>query len=173
MQLAMPPPFTPRYCAWCGGRLVAAAGLNQGGAPFYCMSCGQAVYEDPKLAVAVIVETGEGVLLLRRAQRDGAHGKWILPGGHVDRGEVVPEAAVREVAEETGLTVELTGLLNVYSYLGNPWVLVVYTARPNGGRLARGPEALEIKAFAPGEMPWDELGYESTAQALKDHLASR
>lgn len=167
----MPLPFTPRYCAWCGGALVSTQGLNPSGPPFYCSACGLPVYEDPKVAAAVIVHSSQGVLLLRRAQKDGAHGKWILPGGHVDRGEVVPSAAQREVVEETGLLVELTSLLGVYSYQGNPWVLVVYTATANGGRLSAGPEALEIRAFAPEELPWDELGYESTAQALKDYLA--
>ena len=163
--------FTPKFCAWCGGRLVAGQGLNPGGAPFYCTGCGLPVYEDPKLAVAVIVQTDQGVLLLRRAQKDLAHGKWILPGGHVDRGEVVPEAAMREVAEETGLQVELEKLLGIYSYQDHPWVLVVYTARANGGRLEAGAEALEIKAFTAEDMPWDELGYESTTHALRDHLA--
>lgn len=164
-------PITPRFCASCGGALISTKGLNQGGAPYSCTSCGLPVYEDPKVAAAVVVDTKQGVLLLRRAQRDRAYGKWILPGGHVDRGEVVPEAALREVAEETGLEVELTGLLGVYSYPGYPWVLVVYTASANGGRLRASAEALEMQAFAPEELPWDELGYESTAQALRDYLA--
>ncbi|MBU4564876.1 MAG: NUDIX domain-containing protein [Desulfarculus sp.] len=164
-------PITPRFCAACGGALISTKGLNPGGAPYTCTSCGLPVYEDPKVAAAVVVDTKQGVLLLRRAQRDRAYGKWILPGGHVDRGEVVPEAALREVAEETGLEVELTGLLGVYSYPGYPWVLVVYTASANGGRLKAGAEALEMQAFAPEELPWEELGYESTAQALRDYLA--
>lgn len=164
-------PVTPRFCASCGGALIATKGLNSGGAPYSCTACGLPVYEDPKVAAAVVVETKEGVLLLRRAQKDRAYGKWILPGGHVDRGEVVPEAAQREVAEETGLEVELTSLLGVYSYTGYPWVLVVYTASANGGRLRASAEALEMQAFAPEELPWDELGYESTAQALRDYLS--
>ncbi|MCF8041261.1 MAG: NUDIX domain-containing protein [Desulfarculaceae bacterium] len=164
-------PVTPRFCASCGGALIATNGLNPGGAPYSCTACGLPVYEDPKVAAAVVVETKQGVLLLRRAQKDRAYGKWILPGGHVDRGEVVPEAAQREVAEETGLDVELTSLLGVYSYPGYPWVLVVYTASANGGRLKASAEALEMQAFAPEELPWDELGYESTAQALRDYLA--
>ena len=165
--------FTPSFCALCGGRLLATSGLNQGGAPFYCTRCGQPSYEDPKVAVAVIVETEAGLLLLRRAQHDQAHGKWILPGGHVDRGEVVTQAARREVCEETGLEVEISRLVGVYSYSGNPWVLIVYSAMSLGGSPAPGPEALEIRTFAAEELPWDELGYHSTAQALKDHLAKR
>jgi ADP-ribose pyrophosphatase YjhB (NUDIX family) len=167
----MAKPITPRFCASCGGALLATKGLNAGGAPYVCSSCGLPVYEDPKVAAAVVVRTKEGILLLRRAQRDRAYGKWILPGGHVDRGEVVLEAARREVLEETGLRVEMTGLLDVYSYTNYPWVLVVYTATANGGRLRPSPEALEIRAFNEQDMPWDELGYESTAHALRDYIA--
>lgn len=142
-----------------------------GGPPLVCSCCGLGVYEDPKLAVAAVVRTPTGqVVLLRRAQRDQAHGLWILPGGHVDRGEELTAAARREVAEETGLGVELEGLVGVYSYPGNPVVLVVFAAASNGQAPQLGREALQIQAFAPADIPWGELGYVSTGQALRDAL---
>lgn len=160
----------PLYCHRCGGPLKANPNPN-GGPPFRCLDCGQRIYLDPKVAVAAVVRWPDGrVVLLRRAQRDAAHGLWILPGGHVDRGEVAEVAALREVAEETGLTVELDRLLGVYTYPGNPVVLIVYLARPVGGELAPSREALELGLFSPREVPWDELGYESTGQAIKDML---
>ncbi len=121
-------------------------------------------------AAAVVRDPAGRVLLLRRAQRDQAHGRWILPGGHVDRGEEVATAALREVAEETGLIVRLEGLVGVYSYPGNPVVLVVYAALSDGGQPEAGPEALEVRAFAPREIPWHDLGYSSTGHALCDLL---
>ncbi len=139
-----------------------------GGAPLCCQSCGQRVYLDPKVAVAAVVMDRGRALLLRRAQRDAAHGRWILPGGHVDRGEVLEDACRREVAEETGLEVALERLLGVYSYPDNPVVLIVYLARPVGGSPRPGPEALEMASFTPQEVPWDELGYHSTGQALRE-----
>lgn len=160
----------PRHCQNCGGELMALLPDSQGGAPYYCSRCGQPVYLDPKLAVACVVEAQGGLVLLRRAQHDPAYGRWILPGGHVDRGEEVPRAARREVSEETGLDVELEGLLGVYSYQGNPTVLVVYAARQTGGMLRGGGEALEIRTFPPEQLPWDELGYRSTGEALRDYL---
>lgn len=111
------------------------------------------------------------VILLKRAQKDRAHGLWILPGGHVDQGEVAEEAALREVAEETGLQVELDRLLGVYTYPGNPVLLIVYLAHPIGGELLAGQEALDIALFDPAQIPWDELGYYSTGQAIKDMLS--
>ncbi|MEW5913136.1 MAG: NUDIX domain-containing protein [Thermodesulfobacteriota bacterium] len=140
-------------------------------APFYCSGCGQPVYEDPKVAVAVVVRRNGGIVLLRRSQRDRAYGKWILPGGHVDRGEEITAAAAREVREEIGLEVTITGLLGVYSYVDNPWLLVVYQAQDLGGEIRAGQEALEVAVFRPGELPWQELGYRSTAEALRDLLA--
>ena len=68
--------------------------------------------ETPFATVDVIIEMGEGVVLVRR--RNPPHG-WALPGGFVDRGESVAQAARREAKEETELDVELTELLGVYS----------------------------------------------------------
>lgn len=166
-------PFTPRFCAHCGGRLAAPATPRPGGAPWQCTACGRPVYEDPKVAAAVIIEHDGGVVLLRRAQRDMAHGRWILPGGHVDRWEVVEDAARREAREETGLEVELTDLLGVYSYDDWAWVLVVHTAAAAGGALRPGREALDLAVFTPEAIPWPDLGFRSTRDALRDWLKRR
>lgn len=144
-----------------------------GAPPLTCGACGHAVYLDPKLAVACVVDMGGEVLLLRRAQRDQAYNRWILPGGHVDRGEPLERAAAREAVEETGLQVELGGLLGLYSYEGNPVVLAAYAARPVGGSLSPGIEALEMKCFAQGDIPWHDLGYPSTGDALRDFFKRR
>jgi ADP-ribose pyrophosphatase YjhB (NUDIX family) len=63
------------------------------------------------LGVAVAILENNTVLLVRREDAD----VWCLPGGAVDEGESVSEAAIREVREETGLQVELTSLVGVYS----------------------------------------------------------
>ncbi|KIX13583.1 NUDIX hydrolase [Dethiosulfatarculus sandiegensis] len=167
----MATPVIPSFCQTCGGALRETLSQAGEGPPFICTSCGRAVYLDPKLAVAAVVTTeNQGVVLLRRAQRDKAYGKWILPGGHVDRGEEVTKAALREVKEETGLSVRLDGPLRVYSYESNPTVLIAYAATATSGELIMSPEALEIKVFPFDLIPWDELGYLSTRQALKDLL---
>ena len=63
------------------------------------------LYLDPKVAVGTIIATPDDrIVLVRRAIEPG-HGRWVFPGGYVDRGEVVEAAAVREVKEETGLDV--------------------------------------------------------------------
>lgn len=72
----------------------------------------RAKYRNPVPTVDVIVERSGGVVLIRR--RNPPYG-WALPGGFVDYGEPLWAAAVREAREETGLEVELTALLHVYS----------------------------------------------------------
>lgn len=68
----------------------------------------------PKLAVDILVEENGKILLIKR-NFEPFKGKWALPGGFVELGETVEQAAVREAEEETGLEVELEGILGVYS----------------------------------------------------------
>ncbi len=71
--------------------------------------------ETPKLMVDVVIPDGEGRVLLIQRANDPYEGSWALPGGFVDVGETVENAAVREAKEETGLDVELLRLVGVYS----------------------------------------------------------
>ena len=76
---------------------------------------------------------------MRRAIEPG-YGKWVYPGGYVDRGELVVDAAVREAREEAGLDVRLDHLINVYSYPGRSPVIIVYAASILGGSLCTDDE---------------------------------
>ncbi|HIK02919.1 TPA: NUDIX hydrolase [archaeon] len=68
----------------------------------------------PKLAVDILVAKDDKILLIKR-KYEPFKGKYALPGGFVEYGETVEQAAVRECKEETGIDVELEGLLGVYS----------------------------------------------------------
>ena len=88
----------------------------------------------------------------------------------VELGETVEEAAHRETREEMEIDIELGGLVGVYSRAQERTVLVVFAARALG--IPRETEeASEVRAFAPGELPWDELAFWSTERALRDVLA--
>ncbi|MCP4428859.1 MAG: NUDIX domain-containing protein [Chloroflexi bacterium] len=100
----------------------------------------------------VVIENGRILLTLR-----GDVPIWCLPGGGVDAGESVAQCAIREVFEETGVEVELTRLVGVYS---RPhWGLdgdhvVLFAARPIGGKLRPADgEAVDARYFAPNELP--------------------
>jgi ADP-ribose pyrophosphatase YjhB (NUDIX family) len=137
-----------------------------------CAACGFIFYLDPKVAVGTIVAGEEGVLLLKRAIEPG-YGAWTYPGGYVDRGETLEEAAVREALEETGVEITLGPLLNAYSYARRSIVVIVYEAAARGGRPHPTAESLEVRWFPPGEIPWRDLAFPSTRAALRDHLVRR
>ena len=124
-----------RFCPVCGGPLESRSLRNGDPARLVCTSCGFIFYLDPKLAVGTIIADEENrVVLVKRAIEPG-YGKWVFPGGYVDRGEEVQAAAVREAREETGLDVRLDRLINIYSYAGRIPVIVVYAATMIGGCL--------------------------------------
>ncbi len=108
-------------------------------------------------------------MLVRRAIEPG-YGKWVFPGGYVDRGEPLTVAALREAREECGLDVRLDGLVNIYSYPGRAPVIVVYAATAIGGSLCIDDESLETAEFEPGTIPWNDLAFQSTEEGLRDYL---
>jgi ADP-ribose pyrophosphatase YjhB (NUDIX family) len=135
-----------------------------------CVQCGFIFYQDPKVAVATIIrDDSDRIVLVKRAIEPG-YGKWVCPGGFVDRGEEVLAAAIREAREEAGVHIRIDRLLNVYSYPGIAPVIIVYVATMTGGTLVCDDECLEVRLFDPGDIPWDDLAFSSTRQALKEFL---
>lgn len=159
-----------RFCPRCGGPLERR--LLKASEPVrpVCTRCGFVFYIDPKIAVGTIIKTGPDRLVLVRRAIDPGYGKWVFPGGYVDRGEPLTVAAIREAREESGLDVRLEGLINVYSYPGRAPVIVVYAATAIGGELCTDEECLESAEFDPQALPWNELAFPSTREALRDYL---
>ncbi|MEU9222905.1 NUDIX domain-containing protein [Streptomyces massasporeus] len=109
-------------------------------------------------ASAIVVDDAGRVLLQRR--RD--NGMWALPGGAMDIGESLPDCAVRETREETGLDVEITGIVGTYT---NPRHVFAYDdgevrqefsicflARPVSGHLAMSEESTDVRWFEPSDI---------------------
>jgi ADP-ribose pyrophosphatase YjhB (NUDIX family) len=164
---------TFRFCPSCGGALDSRS-LKAGDPDrLVCTQCAFVFYLDPKIAVGTIIDDGEGrILLVRRAIEPG-YGKWVFPGGYVDRGEQVLTAAIREAREESGLDVQLHGLVDIYSYAGRIPIIVVYAATRVGGELQVDDEGLEAQWFAVNEVPWDDLAFKSTFEGIRDYFAGR
>jgi ADP-ribose pyrophosphatase YjhB (NUDIX family) len=110
----------------------------------------------PGLAVIVAVIDDGKVLLTKREDFE----VWCLPGGGVENGESLAEAGIREAKEETGLDVELTRLVGVYSRMGGGMHdvhAVLYAARSIGGKLKTQPnETIEVAYFPFDQLP-DEM----------------
>lgn len=158
-----------RFCPRCGGKLGWEKIKSIEPERLVCQSCAFIFYLDPKVVAGTLFTIDKGVVLLRRGV-EPAMGKWVFPGGYVDRGESVADAAIRETMEESRLEVKLNSLLGVYSYPRSPNVIVVYTAEVTGGELTAGDESLEAGRFAPDQIPWEELGFPSTRDALNDYI---
>jgi len=158
-----------RFCPRCGGDLEKRLVKTTEPKRLVCLNCSFIFYQDPKVVAGTIFTLEEKIVLLKRGV-EPAMGKWVFPGGYVDRGESVQEAAIRETKEESQMDVKLGPLLNVYSYSRSPNVIVVYTAQVVGGALAAGDESVEAGVFAPPEIPWNDLAFDSTKDALADYI---
>jgi len=105
----------------------------------------------PSVNVVVTNDKGE-ILLIKRSDNDN----WALPGGAIDLGESLTQAAIRETKEETGIDCEITGLVGIYTdpkhvilYTSNGEVRqefsIVLTARATGGQPTSSDESLDVR----------------------------
>lgn len=161
-----------RFCPVCGGGLLRQILKEQEPPRLVCSQCDFVFYLDPKVVACSIVEMDGKIVLLKRAI-DPQKGKWVLPGGYVDRGEEVTSAAIRETQEECGLRTRIDRLLGVYSYPGRPAVVVVYVASYLSGDLIAGDETDAFGLYGTKDIPWARLAFQSTVDALKDYEKQR
>ena len=137
-----------------------------------CPQCGHPIvhYRNPVPTVDALIHLpGRGVVLVERLNEPYG---WALPGGFVDYGEPAELAAIREAKEETGLTVELTGLLGVYSDPARDprhhTLSVVYIAQAlDPDELAAGDDAKGVGVFPLGQWP-DPICFDH-ARILNDY----
>lgn len=117
----------------------------------------------PVPAVGVVCLRGDAVLLIRRG-KPPRMGEWSLPGGRIEPGERAADAALRELVEETGVSADLIGLLDVvdgvFPEADRHYVLIDYLAVWRGGEPVAGDDAMEA-AFHPlsaidGLVAWAE-----------------
>ena len=165
-----PPESGYRFCPRCGGSLTSRTLKAGEPARLVCQACGFVFFLDPKVATGAVFSLDGGVLLVQRGI-EPSYGKWVFPGGYVDRGESLEAAAIREVKEESGLDVRLTRLLGVYSSPGHPVILIAYAGEVTGGSIQVDEEGLDARVFAPAEIPWGDLAFPSTSQVIRDFLA--
>ncbi|MDO8431308.1 MAG: NUDIX hydrolase [Candidatus Binatus sp.] len=165
-------PAKVRFCPLCGGSMAPRLILPDNVTRKVCDACGFVHFPGPKLVAGCLVIDHGKVLLLRRGI-EPARGKWTFPGGYVDLGENAADAALRETREEVGMRVELGSVLGVLGDTANPSLtLVVYLARPLDYPAMTSEEATEVQFFAPDEIPWSELAFPTTVDALTAWIAN-
>jgi len=161
-----------RFCSRCGAALRYGPIVGEERDRLACGACGFIFYVNPRLVVTTlpITERGE-VMLIRRGIAPG-YNMWAQPGGFLEIDETVIEAAIRETLEETGLRVEPIRIVGIYSRVEAAVVVVAYEARIVGGKPMTTPESLETRPFAPDQIPWPEIAFQTSAQALRDWVMS-
>jgi ADP-ribose pyrophosphatase YjhB (NUDIX family) len=173
-----------RYCPTCGTQTVPKHA--EGRERDYCPRCPRLLYDNAKPCAGALVVDSAGRLLLGKRAISPFCGLWDIPGGFLEADEHPEAGAVREVFEETGLRVELTGLLGVWMDSYRPgddpagWhhsLNFYYTARPahgaavGGDALSPNNESSEIRWFSRDALPpMAEIAYENGRAALQAWL---
>jgi ADP-ribose pyrophosphatase YjhB (NUDIX family) len=160
------------FCSRCGTRLTYGPVPGDHRERAACPACGFIAYVNPRLVVTTIPITDDGdVVLLRRAIEPG-YGAWAQPGGFLEADETAIQGAIRETREEVGLEVEPTRIVGLYSRPQASIVVVAFEAVIVGGSMTVTPEALEVRTYAPGAIPWAEVAFDTSVWALSDWLRS-
>ncbi len=156
------------YCSRCGADLEFGPVVGEERDRLACRSCGYIAYVNPRVVVTTLPVTDAGeVFLLRRGIEPG-YGSWAQPGGFLEIDETAIEGAVRETLEEIGLVVEPTSIVGLYSRPQAAIVVVAYEARIVAGEPRTSAEAIEVASFAPDDIPWSGIAFNTSMWALRD-----
>jgi len=172
-------PGDPSHCPACGTPLTTVQ--LEGRARNYCDTCDEPVYRNPKPAAGVLVVDGDSVLLVRRTNPPAD--VWSLPAGFLEVDEPPEAAAVRELAEETGLSVSSEALTLFDTAFvdreATPTVLVVIYAvdrHETGGDPVAGSDAADVRFFTEAELAGCdalEPGYEGRFRRVIHEFGDR
>ncbi|OQX91911.1 MAG: hypothetical protein B6D58_05670 [candidate division Zixibacteria bacterium 4484_95] len=157
------------YCPWCATELVEL--VIDGKTRRKCPRCDFVYYRNPIPAAGAIVEKDGKILLVKRKYPPYV-GDWCLPAGFMEYNESPEQCCVREIKEETGLTVNLKSSFKTYSGDDDPRshaVLVLYLADITGGDIEPGDDASEVKFFAMDKLPRN-IAFEAHRRAISDYI---
>ena len=155
-----------KHCAECGSPLGPLEGNVQ-----VCTACEAPYYHDAKPCAAVLVLDERGRLLLGRRAIEPRLGLWDIPGGFCGPDETPEACAVRELLEETGCRIELTGflahLMDTYGDDGDHTLNAVFTAQIVDGTPIAADDVAELRWFdLEGLPPVGELAFRNTSEAI-------
>lgn len=161
-----------RFCLRCGGALETRTFKEDRPERLVCGACGFIFYLGPKLVSGAIFELDGKIVLIQRDIEPG-YGKWTFPGGFVECGERAETAAEREALEESGLEIEVGDIIGLYTYEGKVPAIAVFAGEVTGGEPTPLDETMDVKSFPRDGLPWSEMAFPSTEQALKDYLRKK
>lgn len=153
-----------KFCPYCGTPTTLKNIHNEN--HIACPSCGWVHYQDPKVATAVLIRQNGSILLTRRVYSPHK-GEWSLPAGFMNAHEDPQAAAIRECYEETGLSVNITGLFDIIGgreHARGADMVIIYTADIAAGELTAGDDADKVGFFPINNLP--TLAFEATQKVI-------
>ena len=154
-----------KYCPRCKSELVVEK-VDETIRP-HCHSCGFIYYQNPSPAAGAVI-VNEGRILLVERSIDPGKGDWCIPAGFNEWCEHPKQTAIREIKEETGLDITITGIFDIFMGMDDPRthaVLILYLADVIGGRMHPGDDASDARYFKFGETP-DNIAFQAHRDAL-------
>lgn len=163
------------FCNRCGGSMVDRFIEIEQHVRRTCERCGTIAYGNPRVLVNAIVAWGDRVLLCRRAIPPAVD-RWALPGGFMESGETLEEAAARETREETGVRLDPRAL-RLHAVVTLPDISEIYVGFlatiEHEPELVRGLECAEVRFFTEADVPWTEFSYADIGVYLRMYFDER
>jgi ADP-ribose pyrophosphatase YjhB (NUDIX family) len=161
-----------KHCRACGTEVDYRIPADDNRERAVCPACGTVHYVNPLNVVGTVPVWGDQVLLCRR-NIEPRYGLWTLPAGFMELGETTEGGALRETDEEAGARVELEGLFTVLNVVRVGQVHLFYRARLLDTDFHPGPESIEARLFAEGDIPWEELAFRTVRETLRHYFEDR
>jgi ADP-ribose pyrophosphatase YjhB (NUDIX family) len=161
-----------RFCIACGSALED---VEEGGHAYKrCTACKRPHWRNPSPTVTVLVVKDRHLLLCLRSARMLHGGKWCIPGGFIEWGEDFITAGRREVREETGLEVEIKGIINIASNQHTPdasTISVILVAEPLSGE-ATPLDETDAVCWHPFDEPLPEMAFAHQEHLIRRYIAN-
>ena len=161
------------YCTRCGAPTHLCVPPDDTRERAVCTRCGLVHYRNPLPVACTLPCTDDGRVLLCLRAIEPRLGYWTLPGGFMECGETLRDAAARETLEEAGAQFALGDCIALLSVPRISQIHSFHLARLNSETFAPGPETQQARLFAEEEIPWDALAFETVRTALRHYFACR
>lgn len=159
-----------KFCSECGhSEIILTVPEGDTSQREVCASCGLIFYHNPKIVAGCIAEWNDKILLCRRAI-EPCSDMWTIPGGFMENGESIREAALREAKEEACAEVVQPELFSIHNLIYAKQVYVIYRGEVLNGEYAAGHETSDAGLFSKDEIPWDEIAFSVIKEALHLYL---
>jgi ADP-ribose pyrophosphatase YjhB (NUDIX family) len=157
------------FCSDCGAPVSIRIPPGDTLPRHVCTQCQRVHYSNPRILVSCLATFGVQALWMKRAQPPAA-GKWSVPGGFLEQGETLQQAAARELFEETGAEIDPASLqlYGVGSVVDINQVYVSFRAQLPQPLFGGSPEALEVALFDVDSLPWDQLAFPDIIPAVRN-----